>query len=171
MRSTTADPGGGAGPRAADGAAGGAGAAVTVHRRRLGLEEGPLEVLRRFRGRDRPVALVGAWHQGDALVACDPVRVLDPEVDDPFDLSLPEVALGASSDGAAGFGGGWIGLWGYRLGGRLERVPPARARPVEQPDARLAFYAWVLRRSRGTWWLEWLGDVDVAPVLAAPVTP
>ncbi|WP_370186163.1 chorismate-binding protein [Aeromicrobium sp.] len=156
MRSTTAD-----------GPAWGAGAAVTAHRRRLGLDEGPLEVLRRFRDRDRPVALVGAWHQGDALVACDPVRVLDPDVDDPFDLPLPDVAPRASADGSAGFGGGWIGLWGYRLGGRLERVPPARARPVEQPDARLAFYAWVLRRSRGTWWLEWLGDLDVAPVLAA----
>ncbi len=117
MRSTTAD-----------GPAWGAGAAGTALRRRLGLAEGPLEVLRRFRDRDRPVALVGAWHQGDALVACDPVRVLDPDVDDPFDLPLPDVAPRASADGSAGFGGGWIGLWGYRLGRRLERVPPARAR-------------------------------------------
>lgn len=169
MRSTTADPGG-AGEAATPWTG-----ATTAHRRRLDLADDALQVLRRFRDRDRPVALVGAWHHGDALVACDPVRVLDPDVDDPFDLPLPTVAApgattGATTDddpGGPGFGGGWIGLWGYRLGGRLERVPAARSRPVPQPDARLAFYAWVLRRSRGTWWLEWLGDVDVAPVLSA----
>nr|WP_311208665.1 MULTISPECIES: chorismate-binding protein [unclassified Aeromicrobium] len=148
MRSTTADG-------SADGAA------LVARRRRLDFADDPLAVLRRLRGRDRLVGLVGSWHQGDALVACDPVRVLDPDVDDPFDLPLPVVV----DDAGAGFGGGWIGLWGYRLGGRVERVPEPRSRPVPRPDAQLAFYAWVLRRTRGTWWLEWLGDVDVAPVL------
>jgi para-aminobenzoate synthetase/4-amino-4-deoxychorismate lyase len=127
-------------------------------------------VLRRFRGRDRLVGLVGSWHQGDALVACDPVRVLDPDGDDPFDLPLPEVR----DAGGAGFGGGWIGLWGYRLGSRVEDVPEPRSRPVPRPDAQLAFYAWVLRRTRGTWWLEWLdgADVDaVLPLLDGPAPP
>ena len=135
---------------------------VTAHRRRLDLDDDPGAMLRRFRGRDRLVGLVGSWHQGDALVASDPVRVLDPHVDDPFDLPLPTV----TDDGGAGFGGGWIGLWGYRLGSRVERVPEPRSRPVPQPEAQLAYYAWVVRRTRGTWWLEWLGDVDVQPVLA-----
>ena len=38
---------------------------------------------RRLRGRDRLVALIGDWHQGEALIACDPVQVLGPD-DDPF---------------------------------------------------------------------------------------
>jgi para-aminobenzoate synthetase/4-amino-4-deoxychorismate lyase len=143
------------------------GVALEVGRRRLDLSDTPTEMMRRLRGRDRLVALVGSWHQGDALVAADPVRVLDPDADDPFDLPLPEVVAPTSQEAPAGFGGGWIGLWGYRLGARLERVPEARSRPVPRPEAALGFYPWVLRRSRGTWWLEWLGDTDVERVLAA----
>ena len=130
-------------------------ATTETHRRRLDLPDDPLEVLTRLRGRDRVVALVGRWHQGEALVACDPTHVAS----DPFDLPLPDVA------GDAGFGGGWIGVWGYRLADRLERVPPPRSRPIAQPEHRVAFYPWVLRRSRGTWWLEWLAGTDVEPVL------
>ena len=103
-------------------------------------------------------------------MACDPVRVLDPDVDDPFDLPVPMI----DDDGGAGFGGGWIGLWGYRLGRRVEQVPEPRSRPVPRPEAQLAFYAWVLRRTRGTWWLEWRdgADVDaVLPLLDGPAPP
>ena len=130
-------------------------ATTETHRRRLDLPDDPLEVLTRLRGRERVVALVGRWHQGEALVACDPTHVAS----DPFDLPLPDVA------GDASFGGGWIGVWGYRLADRLERVPPPRSRPIAQPEHRVAFYPWVLRRSRGTWWLEWLAGTDVEPVL------
>ena len=132
---------------------------TTVHRQRLSLTDAPAEVLRRFRDRPHVVALTGAWHHGDALIAADPIAVAD----DPFDLPVPRVSGG---DGAAGFGGGWIGVWGHRLGRRLEDVGEPTRRPVAQPDAWLAFFAWVVRRVRGTWWLEWLGDTDVAPVLA-----
>ncbi len=94
------------------------------------------------------MALLGAWHHGEALIAFDPVRVL---TGDPFDVDLePSPDLG--------FGGGWIGAWGHQLGARLERLPPAPPRPTPQPDHRVAFYDHVLRRSDGTWWLESLSD-------------
>lgn len=158
MRSTTSADDPSRDPLTA--AAGSPPSVVSVRRERLDSHEEPAQVLRRFRGRDRLVALVGAWHHGEALVACDPAHVLGPD-DDPFDLPLPVV----EQDGTgAGFGCGWIGVWGHRLGGRVERVQEPRERPVPQPDARLAFYAWVLRRVRGTWWLEWLDGTDVSSV-------
>ncbi|MEH3034072.1 MAG: aminodeoxychorismate synthase component I [Aeromicrobium erythreum] len=129
-----------------------------VRRVRIDRDLDPLDVLARFRHRDRPVALLGDWHHGDALVAFDPVRVAD----DPFaDVVLDPV------DVPGGFGGGWIGVWGYRLGQRLEHVGEPAVRPVPQPDHRLGFYDRVLRRSAGTWWLETLGRDDDAEVLAA----
>lgn len=127
-----------------------------VRRRRLDLRADPLDVLRCFRGRDRLVALLGSWHHGEALVAFDPVALAD----DPFDVEVP-----ATSD--HGFGGGWIGAWGYRLGRRLEPVPEPGVRPVPQPDHRIGFYDRVLRRTDGVWWLETLGRDDDADVLAA----
>ena len=120
-------------------------------RRRLDLEASPLDVLRRLRGRDRLVALIGAWHQGEALIACDPVRLLTAW----DDVDLPH----GEDDG---FGGGWIGAWGYRLAHRVERLPADPPRPVPQPDHRVGFYDLVLRRVRGTWWLESLGEPDPA---------
>lgn len=120
-------------------------------RRRLALEASPTEVLRRLRGRDRLVALIGAWHQGEALIACEPVRVLErwDEVD------LPHTE-------ADGFGGGWIGAWGYRIGRHVEQLPAGPPRPIPQPDHRVGFYDLVLRRVRGVWWLESLGEPDPA---------
>ena len=66
---------------------------------RLDLTASPTEVLRRLRHHERPVALVGAWHHGDALVAVDPDRVLGLD-EDPFALGQPP----APADGT--FGGG-----------------------------------------------------------------
>jgi para-aminobenzoate synthetase/4-amino-4-deoxychorismate lyase len=52
-------------------------------------------------------------------------------------------------------GGGWFGWLGYGLGARVERVPPRPPRPVELPDAHLAYYDHVLRLdSEGQWWFE-----------------
>ena len=138
----------------------------TVHRRRLDLDLDPLDVLRRFRGRDRLVALIGAWHHGEALIAFDPVRVLD---DDPFDIDLDPVA-------ADGFGGGWIGAWGYQVGSLVEHLPAAPHRPVPQPPHRIAFYDHVLRLTDGVWWLESLTtdgarDAAILDALEAPVAP
>ncbi|WP_188110686.1 chorismate-binding protein [Aeromicrobium ginsengisoli] len=124
--------------------------ATTDHglgRTRLDLDLDPLDVLRLFRGRDRLVALLGAWHHGEALIAFDPATVLDG---DPF----TGIDLEPLPSDVGGFGGGWIGAWGYQLGRLIEDLPPAPGRPIEQPDHRIAFYDHVLRRTDGTWWLE-----------------
>ncbi|VXB44885.1 Para-aminobenzoate synthetase / 4-amino-4-deoxychorismate lyase [Aeromicrobium sp. 9AM] len=118
-------------------------------RRRLDLDLDPLDVLCVFRGRDRLVALLGAWHHGEALIAFDPVAVLEG---DPFS----GIDLDPLPSDVGGFGGGWIGAWGYQLGRLVEDLPAAPERPVPQPEHRIAFYDHVLRRTDGTWWLEWL---------------
>lgn len=140
-----------------------------LRRRRLELQADPLEVLRLFRGRERLVALLGAWHHGEALIAFDPVEVLDG---DPF-LGID---LDPMSSDLTGFGGGWIGAWGYQLGRLVERLPVAPRRPVAQPDHRIAFYDHVLRLADGTWWFESLTDdpdreARVLAVLQQPVPP
>ncbi|MBA4607374.1 chorismate-binding protein [Aeromicrobium sp. Marseille-Q0843] len=109
--------------------------------------------MRRLRGRDRLVALIGAWHQGEALVACEPVRLLE----DWDDVDLPRHDFD-------GFGGGWIGAWGYRLGRHVEHLSEGPPRPIPQPDHRVGFYDLVLRRVRGVWWLESLGEPAPARV-------
>ncbi|MBD8608612.1 aminodeoxychorismate synthase component I [Aeromicrobium sp. CFBP 8757] len=140
-------------------------APTEIARRRLDLQADPLDVLRRFRGRERLVALMGAWHHGEALIAFDPVEVLEG---DPFDgIDVDPVAAGA------GFGGGWIGAWGYRLGRRLEQIGDTGPRPQPQPEHRLAFYDHVLRRCDGAWWLESLTsdperDERIVRALAGP---
>jgi para-aminobenzoate synthetase/4-amino-4-deoxychorismate lyase len=115
----------------------------------LGLE--PVDVLRRLRGRDRLVALIGDWQQGEALIACDPVHVLAPD-DDPF----------AALDDTAGW---CIGNWGYRLGTRIEDLPDLGPRPVPQPEFRVARYATVLRLVDGAWFVETVGDADPSALL------
>ena len=88
------------------------------------------------RGDERPFALAGAWAGGGALVGSEPVAVAAAE-EDPFALldRQPDVADG---DPAA-VGGGWFGYLGYRLGARLERVPPGPPRPTALPDFALAY--------------------------------
>ncbi|MDR7085665.1 para-aminobenzoate synthetase/4-amino-4-deoxychorismate lyase [Aeromicrobium panaciterrae] len=121
-------------------------------RRRLDITLEPLDVLRRFRDRERLVALIGAWHHGEALIAFDPTDVI---TGDPFNgIDLPP------SDGE-GFFGGWIGAWGYQLGRLIEELPDVPPRRIQQPDHRIAFYDHVLRLTDGVWWHESLSaDVD-----------
>jgi para-aminobenzoate synthetase/4-amino-4-deoxychorismate lyase len=58
-------------------------------------------------------------------------------------------------------GGTWAGWLGYRLGGRLERLPPDGARPVPRPPAGLARFPVVCRcDAEGRWWLESVGPPD-----------
>lgn len=121
-------------------------------RTRLDVALEPVDVLRRLRGRERLVALIGDWHQGEALIACDPVEVLAADAD-PFT---------AVDDGQ----GWWIGNWGYRLGARLEDLPDLGARPVPQPEFRIARYSSVLRLVDGAWFVETVGGVDPEPLLA-----
>jgi len=124
-------------------------------RTRLDVALEPVDVLRRLRGRDRLVGLVGDWHQGEALIACDPVQVLGPD-DDPF------AAIDAP---ASGPGGWWIGNWGYRLGARIEDLPDLRPRPVPQPEFRIARYDSVLRLVDGAWFVETIDGADPTRLL------
>lgn len=140
-------------------------------RRRLDLPYDPLEVLRAARGRDRLVALLGAWHHGEALIAFEPSRVLGDD-EDPFGVIAVDRVAGAGDT----FGGGWIGAWGYRLGARLEVLPDTLPRPQPQPEHVLGWYDHVLRRTDGVWWAEGLrGEAalaayvdDVTAMLVAP---
>jgi para-aminobenzoate synthetase/4-amino-4-deoxychorismate lyase len=125
----------------------------------LGLE--PVDVLRRLRGAQRVAALVGDWHQGEALIACDPLRVAEAD-HDPF---------AAIDESHAGW---WIGSWGYRLGNRLESLPAMGERPVPQPEHRVALYDVVLRLVDGAWFIEHLPDADPSSLIqrlaTAPTT-
>ncbi|MDO9380109.1 MAG: chorismate-binding protein [Nocardioidaceae bacterium] len=126
-----------------------------VRRHRLEGARFPVDVLRRLPRGDRLVALVGAWHHGEALVAWDPVTTAAS----PFDCEAPSGTVDAEA-----FGGGWIGVWGYRLGGDLEQLPPSPPRPVPQPSHRIGYYDRVLRRVDGVWWFEQLTGLHAEPV-------
>ena len=119
-----------------------------ITRRRLDIGFEPVDVLRRLRGRDRVAALIGEWHQGEALIACDPVEVL---ADDPFAID--------------GLDGWLLGAWGYRLGATVERLPDLGSRPVPQPEFRLARYDVVLRLVDGAWFVEHLPDAELSGLL------
>ena len=122
------------------------------HVRPLPLWDPPTSVLRRLRGEPGLVGLVGAWAGGGAILGCRPAEI---HAGDPFET--PD-RWGDEFESAGGFGGGWIGLWGYQLNRLLEEVPPSPPRPRAQPDAWLARYDWVLRYDAGTgqWTFETL---------------
>ena len=107
----------------------------------------PLDILRLLRDEPRLVALIGAWHHGEALIAFNPACELDGDPFDGIDLETVDDAAGA-------FGGGWIGSWGYQLGATLERLPIPPPRPLPQSDCTLGFYDYVVRRTGGSWWFE-----------------
>ncbi len=152
-------------------------------RRRLDLTRDPVDVLRLFRGRDRLVALIGAWHHGEALIAFDPTDVL---TGDPFTgIDLPpsgplrtdhQVGSPAGRVGGPpgdGFFGGWLGAWGYQLGRMIEELPGVPPRRILQPDHRIGFYDHVLRLTDGVWWHESLSsdaarDAEIDAILAGP---
>ncbi|HSI26876.1 MAG TPA: anthranilate synthase component I family protein, partial [Aeromicrobium sp.] len=119
-----------------------------ITRRRLDIALEPVDVLRRLRGRDRIAAILGDWHQGEALITCDPVEIV---ADEPFAV-----------DGLQGW---LLGAWGYRLGATLERLPDFGSRPVPQPEFHLARYEAVLRLIDGAWFVEHLDATDPAPLL------
>jgi para-aminobenzoate synthetase / 4-amino-4-deoxychorismate lyase len=113
-------------------------------------------------------ALVGQWAGGGAIVGSEPLSVAD-EDDDPFALldRLPAIVEpGSVAPGAVG--GGWFGWLGYRLGGRVERVPEGPPRPVPMPDFHLAYYDHLLRLDPdGQWWFEALATEPRSSELAA----
>ncbi|CAN5192296.1 hypothetical protein BH09ACT10_BH09ACT10_07440 [soil metagenome] len=113
--------------------------------------------------RDEPglVALFGSWLDGQSIIGFRPVRRM-ASGDDPFEgvstgstrcagSTLRQAQDRPSSTGGLGFGGGWIGAWGYQLGARLERLPSAPQRPYPQPDFHLAYFDHVLRHTSTGW--------------------
>ena len=104
-----------------------------------------LRLLRDERGLS---ALIGDWYGGGAVIGFEPVRTAAAD-EDPFGL-----AVDGSTE--SGFGGGWIGYWGYRLGSRIERLPHTPPRPTPLPDFHLSYYDHVLRldAATSTWWFE-----------------
>lgn len=115
----------------------------------------------------RPFALVGRWAGAAALAGGEPVRVADPEREDPFALLDEQPPL--SGDLPEGFvGGGWFGALGYGLGRRLETLGPPPPAPAGQrlPAAMLAFYDHLLRcDADGQWWFEALWSDTRAELL------
>ena len=124
----------------------------------------PTEVLRTFRSDRRPVALVGRWAGGGAIVASDPLAVAGPS-DDPFAALSNLPIVEGVTEGAVG--GGWFGYLGYQLGGLIERLPPPPRRPVALPHFGLAYYDHVLRYEweRKQWWFEALWTPERADAL------
>jgi para-aminobenzoate synthetase/4-amino-4-deoxychorismate lyase len=110
-----------------------------------------------------PFALTGRWAGGGAVIGAAPRRVLAAE-EDPFaaldDLPRLETPV------AGAVGGGWFGYLGYRLGARVERLPPPPPRPATIPDFHLAYYDIVVHQDAGgEWWLEALRDAGGDPDL------
>ena len=110
-------------------------------------------MLRVFRGMPGLVGLIGEWHDSRAVIGFAPGRRLATEAD-PF----AAVSSHPPPVGPAGFGGGWIGAFGYQLGGRLEKLPPTPPRPVPLPAFSLAYYDHVMIRDGQGWWFEALVD-------------
>jgi para-aminobenzoate synthetase/4-amino-4-deoxychorismate lyase len=136
------------------------GAAQRPHllRERLSLSCDPYDAVLALRGDRRPVALVGRWLGGGAVLASEPLVVAEPG-DDPFALlaSQPHPDPESDIDAVPGrpVGGGWFGVLGYDLGRRLEPVPVGAPRPRARPPFSLAYYDHVLHQDEhGTWWFE-----------------
>lgn len=123
----------------------------------------PAEAALAMSGDRRPVALIGSWAGGGALIGSEPV-VEAGSGDDPFSV-LDDVP--AASPSEAVVGGGWFGYLGYHLAGRLERLPAGPPRPAPLPEASWAFYDHVLRfdAAGGRWWFEALWTDERAGAL------
>ena len=138
---------------------------VALLRVPLGFRGDALAALAALADLPHPFALTGRWAGGGAVVGADPRRVLAGH-ENPFAAldELPEL----EGPGAGGIGGGWFGYLGYRLGARVEELPPPPRRPATIPDFDLAYYDVVLHQdATGKWWLEALRDDDGDPELDA----
>ena len=127
---------------------------VELVQMRLPFAGDPFDALAAIADLPLPFALTGRWAGGGALLGAAPRRVLGPE-EDPFAAldELPEL-VGEAGDAV---GGGGFGRLGYRLGARVEQLPPSPRRPAAAADARLAYYDAVIRQDgAGRWWLEGL---------------
>lgn len=115
----------------------------------------PTDVLRRFAGDARVVALTGRWADGagtGALLTSEPVVTVGPD-EDPF-AALSRQPVVAAGGPAGAVGGGWFGSLGYPLVRWVEQVP-GRDEPELRPPALLGWYDHVLRRdAAGGWTFE-----------------
>jgi len=117
----------------------------------LELKQKPSELLLALRHASGLVGLLGpGWQFGQALIAFEPVRVLPPHAD-PF--AVLNSIDGSDVDGD-GFGGGWLGYWGYDLLHHVEQVPQGEGRAALSPTHALGYYDRALRLVGGTWWAE-----------------
>src|ERR1700761_974778 len=137
-------------------------------RRPLDWKLEPADVLRLVREDPHPVALFGAWGDGD-VVASDPVQVRSAPgvLEDVFDAPFPSEADGPGETPGA-FGGGWIGSLGYGAGG--EALPASGPRAL--PAWWFGWYDHVLRRDRATgeWYFEALYTDERAEALEQRLT-
>ncbi len=140
-------------------------------RRALSWDLQPVDVLRLVRDDVHPVALVGAWAGGGAVISSEPVLVRSPPdslgevLDSPFPAAVrtsedlacgPPVPEPASGTTDAAFGGGWMGYLGYGAADGLLDVPPAPGDPRRLPAWWFGYYDHVLRRDGGSgrWFFE-----------------
>ncbi len=124
----------------------------------------PTQVLRSFRADRRPMALMGRWAGGGAIVASYPLSVAGP-LDDPFATMSRLPLVEGATEGAVG--GGWFGYLGYQLGGLIEKLPQPPPRPVAIPTFSLAYYDHLLRYELASnqWWFEALWTPERAAAL------
>ncbi len=146
--------------------------AVRVMRRDLPEASGlsPPDVLRLLRRDPHPVALTGAWAGSGAVLGSAPVQVVERHAagapGSAGALALPPLSDGLTApagDGAARFGGGWIGYLGYGFAGWLHTLPPAPGGPRRLPDCWFGRYDNVLVQDpcTGDWVFEaLLGPAD-----------
>ncbi|HTW13040.1 MAG TPA: bifunctional anthranilate synthase component I family protein/class IV aminotransferase [Solirubrobacteraceae bacterium] len=122
---------------------------------RLDSDLRPEQAVRLLRGDRRPFALIGDWLGGKAVLGSEPLRVAAPD-EDPFALlgNQPAAACAGPPPAEATVGGGWVGWFGYTLGERIERLPPAPPAPAPRPRFALAYYDHVLLHDGAGWWFE-----------------
>jgi para-aminobenzoate synthetase/4-amino-4-deoxychorismate lyase len=104
---------------------------------------------------ERPVALVGVWAGGGAIVTAQPLGRVGVD-EDPF-AALAHLPIVAET-GEPGVGGGWFGYLGYQLGRRLEHTGDPVGELPANSDFDLAFYDNVVRYDADgqQWWFECL---------------